>query len=219
MLRTLKNEFLECDEVPSEGFITKKVQIKNKIELYSNILEKYNEKVNVLNQLWNKFSDTKKQLNELPHELFSLKDKKKIKKLLEYFKSNIVDFGYISEDVNKFVITEEKGYIPTIRGINIRMDNSSSDYIRAIWAYTIALFQVSSEFNANHPGIIIFDEPGQQQMKDESVKKLLEKVVSIEGLKCIIGTSYDTKKLKQYNKEIDFKLNYIENRAIDKLVN
>lgn len=214
-IKYLKAELIEYDECPSESFLIKKINLRTKIELYNDILERFNEIVKSFKKMSDEWSNTEKDLNELPNKLYTDKDEEKIKKLLDYFKLNIIKFGYESKDKNRFTISKEKGYIPTIWGVNIKLDNSSSDYIRAIWAYTLALFQVSSEFNGNHPGIIIFDEPGQQQMKDESIKKLLEKISSIKGLKCIIGTSYSTQKLEEYNKEINFNLNVIKDKAIN----
>lgn len=213
-MKLLRSEILECDEIPSESFITKKIELSSEIELYKKVLKSFQEKIAVLCEISKQWFDLENELGKLPNKFFSDMDEEKNKKLLSYFKANILEFGYESNDIQRFTISNEKGYIPTIYGVNIRLDNSSSDYIRAIWAYTLALFQVSEEVGGNHPGIIIFDEPGQQQMEDESFKRLLEKVASLKNLKCIIGTSFDNEKLKIYNREIDFYLHHICNRAI-----
>lgn len=213
-VKILKNELFQYDELPSEVFITKKLDYKNKIENYQNVLGEFRENVKVFENLYEKWFNVQEKLSEFPKDLYSSRDEDKIKDLLNFFKINIIDFGYESKDINRFVISNEKGYVPTILGVNLKMDNSSSDFIRAIWAYTLALFQVSSKYNCNHPGVIIFDEPGQQQMKDKSFKSLLKKVSVIKNLQCIIGTSFDEKKLIQYSEEINFSVNHINEKAI-----
>ncbi|WP_185974032.1 hypothetical protein [Brevibacillus sp. LEMMJ03] len=46
----------------------------------------------------------------------------------------------------------------------MKFDSSASDNIRAIWAFTVALFQTSHEKGGNHPGLLIFDEPAQHSI-------------------------------------------------------
>ena len=50
---------------------------------------------------------------------------------------------------------------------------ADSDNIRIIWAYIEGLLELASEFALNHPGLIIFDEPRQQEAKEVSFEKLL----------------------------------------------
>lgn len=62
----------------------------------------------------------------------------------------------------------------------MKFDSSASDGIRVIWAFTMALLQVSIEKNGNHPGVIIFDEPAQQSIVSEDMKSFIESVVEIK---------------------------------------
>jgi hypothetical protein len=47
-------------------------------------------------------------------------------------------------------------------------DASASDNIRIIWAYTLAMQQLSNFFQTNHLKVTFFDEPAQQQINHES---------------------------------------------------
>ena len=69
----------------------------------------------------------------------------------------------------------------TINGFDMKFDSSASDGIRVIWAFTMALLQVSIEKDGNHPGIIIFDEPLQQSIVPEDMKSFIESVLEIKN--------------------------------------
>lgn len=71
--------------------------------------------------------------------------------------------------------------LPTIDGFDMKFDSSASDGIRVIWAFTMALLQVSVEKQGNHPGIIIFDEPAQQSIVPEDMKSFIESALEIKG--------------------------------------
>jgi hypothetical protein len=47
-------------------------------------------------------------------------------------------------------------------------DASASDNIRIIWAYTLAMQELSNFFPTNHLQVSFFDEPAQQQINHES---------------------------------------------------
>ena len=70
--------------------------------------------------------------------------------------------------------------MPTIDGFDMKFDSSASDGIRVIWAFTMALLQVSIEKDGNHPGVIIFDEPAQQSIVPEDMKSFIETAVEIK---------------------------------------
>lgn len=71
--------------------------------------------------------------------------------------------------------------MPTIDGFDMKFDSSASDGIRVIWAFTMALLQVSVEKQGNHPGIIIFDEPAQQSIVPEDMKSFIESALEIKA--------------------------------------
>ena len=67
-----------------------------------------------------------------------------------------------------------KALLPTIDGFDMKFDSSASDGIRVIWAFTMALLQVSLEKGGNHPGIIIFDEPAQQSIVPKDMDNFIK---------------------------------------------
>ena len=68
---------------------------------------------------------------------------------------------------------------------SMRINSSASDFVRNIWAYTLAL----RDNGNNHPGLIIFDEPGQHKAKQSSLKALFQKCSEITEKQTIIFSS------------------------------
>jgi protein phosphatase len=54
-------------------------------------------------------------------------------------------------------------YRPTYEGFDLGFNLSASDMIRTIWAYLYGLLEVARVSPTNHPGLLILDEPRQQQ--------------------------------------------------------
>ena len=78
--------------------------------------------------------------------------------------------------------------LPTIDGFDMKFDSSASDGIRVIWAFTMALLQVSIEKEGNHSGVIIFDEPAQQSIVPDDMDSFINSAVRL-GKNCQIITA------------------------------
>ena len=86
----------------------------------------------------------------------------------------------------------------------MKFDSSASDGIRVIWAFTMALLQVSIEKNGNHPGVIIFDEPAQQSIVPEDMKSFIESVVEIDKpFQIITAITLNSQELKDIISALD----------------
>ncbi|EOV0836479.1 hypothetical protein ACOHOT_003906, partial [Cronobacter sakazakii] len=95
---------------------------------------------------------------------------------LQLLNSGLVErlkkYKFDSFDAELIEISEDN-YLPTREGYDIGFDTSASDGIRIIWGYLISLFTVGQHFATNHPGVLIFDEPRQQEAKKVSFAELL----------------------------------------------
>lgn len=158
----------------SESAIYKKVELKNEIA-------KLHHAQKIINSLPQKFihlSEQWKNLNvslkELPKNSLSQCDIDKLTTLSNYFTENLTNFGYKSSSNIKDISISQDTLLPIIKNFDMRFDSSASDHIRGIWAFTIALLQTSNSMGGNHPGILIFDEPGQHSIVYEDIKKFFE---------------------------------------------
>ena len=100
---------------------------------------------------------------------------------------------------------------------SIRYVSSASDFVRTIWAYYLALLANYER----HPGFILMDEPGQHQMRLDSVKELLNVSIST-GKQVILAISQDRKyedeavNISELVQDLDstsFSLNHIKDGA------
>lgn len=70
----------------------------------------------------------------------------------------------------------------------MKFDSSASDNIRVIWAFTLALLEVSIKTDGNHPCVLIFDEPDQQSTIITDMEAFFSKVIQLaEQSQIIIG--------------------------------
>jgi hypothetical protein len=120
-------------------------------------------------------------------------DEQKIRTFKNTFVTLLDKFGYKSNGTQTIDILKS-GYnrlLPVDNPYsqepqNIRFVSSASDFVRSIWAYYLALMKTSSR----HPGFLVFDEPGQHQMRVDSMKALLRQAVN-EKRQMIFAISQD----------------------------
>lgn len=169
----------------------------------SSSFEKIEYRFEVIKEEWR---DYLSRQESLPKEYFSEQDKEKLTYFEKEFLSLLETFIFSSISTNEITISLDK-YTPIVRGFDIKFDSSASDNIRLIWSYVIAIYKTSQQFAGNHPGLMVFDEPGQQQMADKSQKQLFEVLSKTKG-QAIVGTSLEPEKIKEMTKDLD--LNVID---------
>ncbi|GKW54763.1 hypothetical protein NCCP2140_38160 [Pseudoalteromonas sp. NCCP-2140] len=105
-------------------------------------------------------------------------DKIKLESFQKQFRNYLTKFHYTSNDIYKVNIKDKDPYkaMPSIFNSTtktdqpIRLASSASDFIRSEWAFYLSLLNISQ----THPGLIIFDEPGQHAMSLDSMRMLLD---------------------------------------------
>ncbi|MGN7403551.1 hypothetical protein ACTHO0_27290 [Cytobacillus praedii] len=162
LAKVTRNDIFAIDGAVSESIIYKKMELTKVIEHLESInVENIINNFKILSDEWKLYLS---DLGKLPKNKFTELDEEKLKSLRDHFVSNLKTFGYrSSSDIDKVMISRDT-YMPTIENFDLKFDSSASDHIRRIWAFTVALAQTSSGLNGNHPGILIFDEPGQHSI-------------------------------------------------------
>ena len=124
----------------------------------------------------------------------SAEDKIKLDEFQKMFKDDyLYKFGYDSNPKWNIFIQKNDPfkYFPIFRfnendiPKSIRTNSSASDFVRTLWAYTLTLLLKGE----NHPGIVLFDEPGQHSVKSSSLKALFKASSEIKEKQIIIFTS------------------------------
>lgn len=221
LAKVLRDDLYSVDDNISESLIYKKIETEIQIERLENLNNYINNKIKCLIELsdaWNIYLSEK---SKIPKNKFTEKDSEKISHLRNVFVENLSNYGYKSitniQDVN--ISTEN--YLPVIKEFDMKFDSSASDNIRGIWAYTVALLQVSMSKHGNHPLVLIFDEPIQHSIIPKDMQNFFNSILKL-GNNCqiIIGITIkdiDTKKTIEGLGKDKYNLIKVKNKAFQKL--
>jgi F0F1-type ATP synthase membrane subunit b/b' len=175
LAQTIRSDLnTSLDTEASEAIMLKRIEITNRIEQFNLLSSKTAALIEELSELsgqWNAYLDQKRKL---PSKSLTSSDSEKIDLLKTRFIENLRHYNYSSLSSFDGIGISDESLLPTIDGFDLKFDSSASDGIRVIWAFTMALLQVSIEKDGNHPGVVIFDEPAQQSIVPEDMKNFVE---------------------------------------------
>lgn len=220
LAQTIRNDLYSINEEYSEAIVYKKITIEKQIESLNKLQQLQHDSIEKLVELskrWEKYLEDKRAL---PKNRFTDEDKGKIALLRDVFINNLRKYGYKSIlDLEDISISEES-YLPLFEGFDMKFDSSASDNIRVIWAFTMALLQVSILKGGNHPTVLIFDEPDQQSTIISDMKSFFENILELTD-KCqvVMGITLkdrDTKQVIDKLPEGKFKCIDVPNKAFQK---
>ena len=162
-------------------------------------------RLNDINEINTDLETTKEKMKGLSKKYFSLIiEEKKLKSIvssdedaIQNFKSLFISrlnsFGYKSNGVKHITINGKNPhrlmpivYIDGQEPQYIRYVSSASDFVRSIWSYYLCLL----EMGGSHPGFLVMDEPGQHQMRVDSMKELLSQSCELQK-QVILAISQD----------------------------
>ena len=189
IIRDLRSDLLQGRNL-SVATIREQIHLQEEITRLEQLRDDFEEGITRLKQVAERWHENRARNSELPSEYFSEEDKAKLAALSERFAKNVQTFGYRSTGVSQLYISEDN-YRPVCDDFEVAFGASASDNIRLIWAYTLSLLQVSSSHQGKHWGILFFDEPEQQQMKEASSDALYAEIGKMQPaeFQVIIATS------------------------------
>lgn len=195
-INRLQKNSLPFDSLVMEENLRKKIDLENLIKTYADGISTIMQTRLELDSHLKNYKSLIEQRRKLPQNILSTTDSHKLNALRSNVVSLLSSFGFSSFKPDLISISEET-YLPTRDGFDLGFDTSASDGIRVIWSYLIGLFQVGCDFNTNHPRILIFDEPRQQEAKKVSFTALLKAASSASNGKgqIILATSEDEEAL------------------------
>lgn len=128
---------------------------------------------------------------ELPEQ-----DAAKLDQLEQLVRGQLDRYGFKS--ISPFQVDiDRETYRPVNDGYDLGFDLSASDMIRVIWSYLFGIMRVGTQGGA-HLGILIFDEPRQQETARESYQELLSYAAEegATGTQIIFATSEESSSLR-----------------------
>jgi hypothetical protein len=173
-IRALRQTLLSPTSSPSIEGVRKRVELEGVIkslEAASLENEEAMQNFSEVAEAWRMLLGKKQNL---PADGFSSADKFKLDRLRDLLREQLKQFGFSSLNPDTLEISKET-YRPTREGFDLGFDLSASDNIRTIWAYLQGLLELSTEVPLNHFGMLVFDEPRQQEAAELSFQSLLKR--------------------------------------------
>lgn len=131
-----------------------------------------------------------------------------INTLQAIIRTNLASFNFNPSAISSISISQQS-LRPEQEGYDIVAETSASDYIRIIWAYTLALMELAGEQEGiKHGGFVVFDEPRQHEASKISFANLIEKSSDSKTYsgQVIFATSLDEGELRNACKGKDVNL-------------
>lgn len=169
-----------------KALINKEIHLNNELELLKEVKLELEEIFNELGDIVSSIKKYDKQLEELPKDNFSEEDKETLNKFEKDF-LEIFNFLKDYNSNNEEIRISRETYFPEVSNFNVKLHISASDFIRLQWAYYISLIK-NSFFDKN---ILIFDEPAQQNIEIDSIKKLFNILNSLPKVQAIVSYAVD----------------------------
>ncbi|BCL93396.1 AAA family ATPase [Ralstonia pseudosolanacearum] len=200
----------------SKAIVRRQVQIEVEVEALEQLQSKATTLCSRLTGIADRLKHNQAARQRLPKDAYTADDHRRIEALQFNFRGNAGSFGYESVPITDIIISKE-ALVPSLADMELRAirtdinsDSSASDFVRLIWSYLLALYQTSSApgLQGNHPGVLMFDEPGQHSMAADSQHALLKQLAGETGLQSIVAASFDETEevFRQATEGIDFKL-------------
>lgn len=180
-----------------ETLLREKINIENQIGEFEAALVTLAEYRSKFDSHHSKYRELIRVRRSFPEHGFSVRDKEKLTALEKKIVMYLEQFGFSSFSADLLRISFDN-YLPTREGFDLGFDTSASDGIRVIWSYLLAIFSLKDEFSTNHPGVLIFDEPRQQEANHISFINLLKGAsTASETGQIIFATSEEEEVLKK----------------------
>lgn len=217
VLDDVRNQLSDIDKDLNSNIDGASYRAQVRAELImSSLLEKLKHLDYEFNQFRESLEHCNKNIIDIDIDIKELQsssflDDNKVTQFEELFRLYLSKFHYTSNAIHKVKI-QKKGFykaFPCVFSSSansdqpIRLASSASDFIRAEWAYYLALLQQSKK----HPGILIFDEPGQHAMSLYSMISLLKSSEKISNKQLIFTISKLSKGYSENNISYDFTIN------------
>lgn len=183
----------------SRAAVRRQVQIEVEIDALQQLDEKAIKTSRNLVSIAERMKSNQTARSSLPKDAYTEDDYKRIKIFQQHFRKNADSFGYKSAVLTEVEI-EKDNLVPSLSQMELReirtdikADSSASDFVRLIWSYLLALHQTSNtpNFEGNHLGILMLDEPGQHSMAAYSQHALFKQLASEKQLQSIVAASFD----------------------------
>ena len=217
-LRALRSDLIAPSHAASASFIEERLRIEQRLNQLRDAEARFAEQINRLADQAEAWSNLLAESASLPADRLSSEDFAKIGALETSIQKQLARYGFITFPPGDLTVSKDS-YRPEKEGFEIGFELSASDSIRLKWAYQLGLLDVARTRTTNHPGLVVFDEPRQQEAAETSVAGLLAEAARIakSGVQILIATSEDLAAVEHFVANVDRQLIVFERRLIDRI--
>ena len=217
-IRSLRQTLLAPTSTPSIEAVRIRIDLESRIRTVERAISDFGETLESFAEVAIAWRGVLEQKHKLPSDGFSSLDKAKLARLQALFREQLKEFGFSSLNADTLEISMEI-YRPTREGFDLGFDLSASDNIRTIWAYLQGLLELSAAQPMNHFGLLLFDEPRQQEAAALSFERLLARAANakMRGQQIIFATSEPLANIQRMTSGLDVQVVSFEKRVVSRL--
>lgn len=217
-IRSLRQTLLSPASTPSIEAVRIRIDLGSRIRALERAISDFGESLESFAEVAVAWRGVLEQKRSLPSDGFSLADKAKLARLQSLFREQLKEFGFSSLNADTVEISTET-YRPTREGFDLGFDLSASDNIRTIWAYLQGLLELSAEQPMNHFGLLLFDEPRQQEAAELSFERLLARAANAKrrSQQVVFATSEPLANIQRMTKGLNPQIVSFEGRVVSRL--
>ncbi|WP_190264636.1 ATP-binding protein [Glutamicibacter nicotianae] len=197
-IRAARETLSTANSVPSVADIANRVRLENRISVLEELSETMSSSQSGIDDLRKRWLEQRDFFKKLTSDDLSEQDLDRILQVQRIVREQLNLYGFRSLQPNEVEI-DPTTYRPVHEGFDLGFDLSASDMIRLIWAYLFAILKVGQKPGGRHLGLLIFDEPRQQETAKESYGALLEyaSTTGKAGAQILFATSEPLESLQE----------------------
>lgn len=198
-LRALKSDLIAPAHAASASVIEERLRLDARIQRLSAVRDHFDGLVTQLTGQAEIYGGLLAAHAELPRDRLSDADRDKLRVFERSIREQLGRYGFKTFAPKELEISEDT-YRPQKEGFEIGFELSASDAVRLKWAYQLGFLDVGLQTTTHHPGILVLDEPRQQEAAEASVNGLLRTAASLaeKGSQILIATSEQLANVKQF---------------------
>ena len=196
-VRLLRDELVGPGNAPSLVDLQERLRLRERLESARRVEAVAQVMDESLDRLAEELKDTRRRTMALEGQPQSDADRETVAHFQRAFTEQLANYGLRSLPPGEVTIDQDT-FVPVNDGLELAFDLtlgiSASDTIRTKWAYFVSLAEAAlSSARGHHPGLLVLDEPRQQETDKVSVAALVRRLsrMASEGGQIIFATSED----------------------------
>jgi hypothetical protein len=204
-IRTYKQTLVSAQGNASAADVRERMTLENSLRVCRAMEQHIDDALASLETIQREFSEYALALAKLKGD-FSEQDESKLQSLQGSLISQLDQYGFSSIKPTSLLRISRESYRPTYEGFDLGFNLSASDMIRTIWAFLYGLMEVARIEETNHLGLLILDEPRQQQANKVSFAEFTRRAATAQeaGQQVILFTSEDPETLSGMLSGVDY---------------